>query len=84
MKLIKITKKIQTWPQNRPEVGGVYEVVRQAPGQYGPILFIKVGETEVGVLDGEYEPTEGEEPRPAGSTAPMRTGRPGALASFSV
>ena len=38
---IKITKKLPTDPENRPEVGGVYEVVRQAPGQYGPILFIK-------------------------------------------
>lgn len=25
-----------------PEPGGAYEVVRQAPGQYGPILFIRV------------------------------------------
>ena len=41
---IRITKELPTDPENRPEVGGVYEVVRQAPGQYGPILFIKVGE----------------------------------------
>ena len=53
---IKITKEIPTDPANCPKVGEVYEVVRQAPGQYGPILFIKVGGVEVGVLGGEYEP----------------------------
>ena len=47
---IKITKKLPTDPENRPEVGGVYEAVRQAPGQYGPILFIKVGGVEVGSM----------------------------------
>ena len=55
---IKITKELPTDPENRPEVGGVYEVVRQAPGQYGPILFIK----EVGVWGGEYEPAAEVEP----------------------
>ncbi len=53
---IKITKELPVNSENRPEIGGVYEVVRQAPGQYGPILFIKVGGAEVGVLGGEYEP----------------------------
>ena len=59
---IKITKKLPTDPENCPEVGGVYEVVRQAPGQYGPILFIKVGGVKVGVLGGEHEPAAEEEP----------------------
>lgn len=69
---IKITKKLPTDPENRPEVGGVYEVVRQVPGQYGPILFIKVGGmevgfikvggVEVGILGGEYEPAAEAEP----------------------
>lgn len=59
---IRITKELPTDPENRPEVGGVYEVVRQAPGQYGPILFIKVGGVEVGVLGGEYEPAAEVEP----------------------
>lgn len=31
---IKITKKLPTDPENRPEVGGVYEVVRQVPGRF--------------------------------------------------
>lgn len=52
---IRITKELPTDPENRPEVGEVYEVVRQSPGQYGAILFIKVGGVEVGVLGGEYE-----------------------------
>ena len=52
---IKITKELPTDPANCPKVGEVYEVVRQAPGQYGTILFIKVGGVEVGVLGGEYE-----------------------------
>ena len=55
---IKIKKELPVEPENCPEVGGVYEVVRQAPGQYGPILFIKVGGVEVGVLGGEYETVE--------------------------
>lgn len=59
---IKITKELQTDPENRPEVGGVYEVVRQAPGQYGPIIFIRVKGVEVGVLAGEYEPAAEVEP----------------------
>jgi len=53
---IKITKELPTYPGNCPEVGSVYEVVRQAPGQYGPILFIKADGVEIGVLRGEYEP----------------------------
>ena len=59
---IKITKKLPVEPENRPEVGGVYEVVRQATGQYGAILFIKVGGVEVGVLGGEYESVAEVEP----------------------
>lgn len=59
---IKIKKELPVEPENCPEVGGVYEVVRQAPGQYGPILFIKVGGVEVGVLRGEYEPAAEVEP----------------------
>ena len=53
---IKIKKELPTDPANCPKVGEVYEVVRQARGQYGPILFIKVGGAEVVVLGGEYEP----------------------------
>ena len=53
---IKITKELPVEPKYRPEVGGVYEVVRQAPGQYGTTLFIEVGGVEVGVLGREYEP----------------------------
>lgn len=59
---IKITKELPTDPENRPEVGGVYEVVRKASGQYGPILFIRVKGVEVGVLGGEYEPASEVEP----------------------
>lgn len=55
---IKIKKEIPNDTENRPEIGGVYEVVRQASGQYGTIQFIKVGGVEVGVLDGEYEDVE--------------------------
>ena len=52
---IKITKELPTDPENRPKVGGMYGVVRQTPGQYRPILFIRVNGAEVGVLPGEYE-----------------------------
>ena len=54
---IKITKELPTDPENRPEVGGIYEVVeKEERGDRGQIVyFIEVGGERVGVFGRECE-----------------------------
>lgn len=53
---IRIKREIPVEPKYRPEVGGVYEVIRENVASGGRLFFIEVNGQEVGVYErGECE-----------------------------